>query len=102
MAYRMAEIHPKEVERVVLVSSGICYSDEEKEGHLEKIGKNPLKFLLPETPEDLRYLVKLSLYKYDILKWVPDYFLQEFINVSNNISVLILRQFIFDNLHKLK
>lgn len=76
VAYRMAETYPEEVERVVIVSSGICVTDEEQKRHLESIGRDPLKILLPETMEDMRYLVKSSMHKYDVLKWIPDFFLR--------------------------
>ncbi|XP_030526267.1 lipase 3 [Rhodamnia argentea] len=81
VGYRMAEIGADGVEKVVIVSSGIACTDEQKFEQLRKIGRNPLEFLLPEKPQDLRVLVNLSIYKFNPLKWVPNFFLQQFIDV---------------------
>uniref|UniRef100_A0A5B7C4T2 Putative monoacylglycerol lipase abhd6-B-like n=1 Tax=Davidia involucrata TaxID=16924 RepID=A0A5B7C4T2_DAVIN len=81
VAYRMAEIYPDSVEKVVIVSSGIGCTEEQKVKHMRKIGRNVLDLLLPEKPDDLRLLVNLSMYKRNPFEWVPDFFLREFINV---------------------
>ncbi|KAF2294683.1 hypothetical protein GH714_015435 [Hevea brasiliensis] len=85
VAYRMAEICPKYMmEKLVIVSSGVAWSDDEKGEHIKKIGRDPKELLVPTNPNDLRLLVKLSVYKGKPLKWLPDFFLQEFINVLGN------------------
>lgn len=82
VGYRMAEMYPDVVEKIVIVSSGIGCTELQKSEQLKKIGRDPLELLLPENPRDLRILMDLSLYRYNPFKWVPDFFLQEFINVS--------------------
>nr|GMC55728.1 2-hydroxy-6-oxononadienedioate/2-hydroxy-6-oxononatrienedioate hydrolase-like [Ipomoea batatas] len=84
VGYRMAEMYPDVVDRVVIVSSGIASSAEQRVEHMErlkKMGCNAADLLLPAKPEDLRRLVNLSSHKHDPFKWVPDAFLQEFITV---------------------
>lgn len=92
VAYRMAEMYPKEVEKVVIVSCGIGSTDEQREEHLKKIGRDAQKILVPESPHDLRLLVNLSVYKSDAFMWIPDYVYAKFINVSifnlTNISFI--------------
>ncbi|KAL3720799.1 hypothetical protein ACJRO7_005585 [Eucalyptus globulus] len=84
VGYRMAEIGGDVVEKVVIVSTGIGCTDEQKFEQLRKIGRNPLELLLPEKPQDLRGLMNLSIYKFNPFKWVPDFFLQQFIDVMCN------------------
>ncbi|KAI4355430.1 hypothetical protein L6164_004206 [Bauhinia variegata] len=81
VAYRTAEIYRERVEKVVIVSSGICYTDDQKAEELRRIGRNPLELLLPENPKDLRSLMNMTLYKYDPFKWLPNFFLRETIQV---------------------
>ncbi|CAK7356522.1 unnamed protein product [Dovyalis caffra] len=85
VAYRMAEICAEEVEKVVIVSSGLGSSDEQIEEQIKKVGRDPEEILLPKHPKDLRLLVNLSVYKTKPLRWLPDFFLQEFIDVMVNI-----------------
>ncbi|CAI9280930.1 unnamed protein product [Lactuca saligna] len=79
VVYRMAEMEEKMVEKVVIVSSGIVYTEEQKSEYLEKIGRNVVEILVPEKPEEIRTLCRLSMYKSDIGKWFPDFFLRGFI-----------------------
>ncbi|KAA8541633.1 hypothetical protein F0562_022785 [Nyssa sinensis] len=79
----MAGIYPDLVEKVVIVSSGIGCTEEQKGKHLRKIRRNVLELLLPEKTDDLRLLVNLSMYKYDPLKWVPDFILRQFMDVMH-------------------
>ncbi|KAJ4833240.1 hypothetical protein Tsubulata_028215 [Turnera subulata] len=76
VAYRMAEMYPEEVERVVIVSAGVGCTEEQKSQQLRKIGRDPKRLLLPENPADLRVLLSLSMCRSNPLKWVPDFFLQ--------------------------
>ncbi|GAA0167889.1 serine protease [Lithospermum erythrorhizon] len=99
VGYRMAEIYPEMVEKVVIVSSGIGCTVHQKNEQLKNVGgnnhnnnndhdndnnnnnDNVFDLLLPEKPKDLRMLVNLSIYKFNPFKWIPDFFLQEFINM---------------------
>lgn len=81
VAYRMAEMCPKTVEKVVIVSSGVVWNDLQK-AELLRENSNALEILVAQTPHNLRLLVSRSIYKYDVFKWVPDYVLQKLIDVS--------------------
>lgn len=81
VGYRMAEVYPEMVEKVVILSSGVSCTKDQKEEQLKKIGRNPVELLIPAKPADLHVLVNLSIYKYNPFKWAPDYFLQEFIDM---------------------
>ncbi|KAM3268656.1 2-hydroxy-6-oxononadienedioate/2-hydroxy-6-oxononatrienedioate hydrolase [Capsicum chacoense] len=81
VGYRMAEMYPEMVEKVVILSSGVGCTKEQKEQQLNKIGRDPVELLIPAKPQDLHVLVNLSIYKYNPFRWAPDYFLQEFIDM---------------------
>ncbi|BFG24160.1 hypothetical protein CerSpe_104340 [Prunus speciosa] len=70
VAYQMAEMYPEMVEKVVIVSSGVVWTDEQKD-ELLSVNSDALEILLPKSPHDLRLLVNRSVYKYDAFKWVP-------------------------------
>ncbi|CBI35867.3 uncharacterized protein LOC100266896 [Vitis vinifera] len=80
VAYRMAEMWPEVVERVAIASCGIGYTEEQKREHLGKLGRSVTEIFLPESPKNLRRLLNLSIYKFDPLKWAPDFFLQHLID----------------------
>ncbi|KAL6335405.1 hypothetical protein AAG906_029648 [Vitis piasezkii] len=80
VAYRMAEMWPEVVERVAIASCGIGYTEEQKREHLGKLGTSVTEIFLPESPKNLRRLLNLSIYKFDPLKWAPDFFLQHLID----------------------
>ncbi|XP_062086813.1 uncharacterized protein LOC133793489 [Humulus lupulus] len=80
VAYQMAQMCPDEVEKVVIVSSGIVWTEDQKQELLhKKHGRYGLEILLPENPCDLRLLVNLSVYKFNPLKWVPDFVIRKFV-----------------------
>ncbi|KAF6162420.1 hypothetical protein GIB67_017308 [Kingdonia uniflora] len=80
VAYQMADMYRDEVEKVVVLSSGICYSEEERVRKIIGGGKDVEDIFIPENVEDLRMLIGLSWFK---PFWVPDFVLQDFINVMN-------------------
>ncbi|KAM5579566.1 hypothetical protein ABKV19_009375 [Rosa sericea] len=82
VAYWLAEMHPQAVERLVIVSCGIGMTEEQKKDQLNKIGRNALKLLVPESAHDLRGLVNLSVHKPSPVRWVPDVFIRGFIHVT--------------------
>lgn len=89
VAYSMAEMYPEAVEKMVIVSSAIVWTEEQKVEHLGKLEKDIVDLLLPQNPEDLRLLLNLSMHKCEAFKGYPDIFLQGFIKVSesnNNVS----------------
>nr|GEZ18225.1 alpha/beta hydrolase fold-1 [Tanacetum cinerariifolium] len=44
--------------------------------------RNVVDLLVAKTPEDLRMLCRISIHKYDIGKWIPDFFLWGFIGLE--------------------
>ncbi|XP_065865363.1 uncharacterized protein [Euphorbia lathyris] len=85
VGYRLAEICSKEMEKLVIVSSGVGWNDDEEiVSQISKVGRDPIEVLLPTNPQDLRLLVGLSTYKGDPLRFLPDFFLQEFINAMTH------------------
>ncbi|GAV82710.1 Abhydrolase_6 domain-containing protein [Cephalotus follicularis] len=81
VAYRMAEMYPEVVEKVVIVSSGVGCTRDQKGEHLRKVGRRASDILVPNNPRDLRLLVNLSMHKHEAFKWFPDFLLQQFVNV---------------------
>ncbi|KAL8139783.1 hypothetical protein V2J09_005804 [Rumex salicifolius] len=81
VGYWMAEMYPDEVEKVVIVSSGVGFSEEQRKVHLNKLGRRIEDLLIPEGPADLRALFDVVTHKCR-LKWVPDFFLQQFVQAS--------------------
>ncbi|XP_040952180.1 uncharacterized protein [Gossypium hirsutum] len=77
----MAEIRPDAVEKVAIVSSGLSFTDEQRDQQLRTIGRHPSEILVPKKPDDLRLLVNLSTFKQSTLKWVPDFLLRQFITL---------------------
>eukprot|EP00257_Ricinus_communis_P017616 XP_015576092.1 uncharacterized protein LOC8284649 [Ricinus communis] len=86
VAYYMAENFNDEVKKVVIVSCGICYTEEQREEQLRKLGRNNniYDLLVPRKPEDAREMLKLAMHKIKPTKWLPDSVICEFINVIAN------------------
>ncbi|GJW28278.1 alpha/beta hydrolase fold-1 [Tanacetum coccineum] len=82
VGYRMAEMYDDMVEKLVIVSSGIVCKHERKLEHVQKIGRSMVDLLVAKTPEDLRMLCRISIHKYDIGRWIPDFFLWGFIGLE--------------------
>ncbi|KAJ8774233.1 hypothetical protein K2173_009664 [Erythroxylum novogranatense] len=83
VAYQMAANYGEEVNKLVIISSGLCYTEEQKDEHLKKLGNNIYDLLLPQKPLDVRNMIKLAMYKTDPLKWVPDFFVWASIVLGN-------------------
>jgi pimeloyl-ACP methyl ester carboxylesterase len=82
VAYKMAEIWPAMVEKLVIVSSGVGFTQQQKTAELKKHGGDCSKILVPKTPMDLRLLIKISMNTgLTFVDWVPDFFLSQFIAV---------------------
>ncbi|XP_011072585.1 uncharacterized protein LOC105157804 [Sesamum indicum] len=86
VGYRMAEIYSEMVEKLVIVSSGVGCTEDQKGMHLKSLGVDILDLLLPEKPEGLRLLVEKSVYRSNPFKWAPDFILQEFVDVMYNAN----------------
>ncbi|XP_010498095.1 PREDICTED: uncharacterized protein LOC104775854 [Camelina sativa] len=82
VAYGMAEMWPEMVEKLVIVSSGVGFTQKQKTAEMKKHGGDCSKILVPKTPMDLRLLIKISMNTgLTFVHWVPDFILSQFISV---------------------
>ncbi|CAN8312376.1 unnamed protein product [Cochlearia groenlandica] len=82
VGYRMAEIWPEMVERLVIVSSGVGFTQTEKTAEMKKHGGDCSEILVPRNPMDVRMLVKVSMNTgLMFVDWLPDFILSQFIAV---------------------
>lgn len=95
VAYKMAEIWPEMVEKLVIVSSGVGFTQQQKTVEMKKHGRDCSKILVPKTPMDLRLLIKISMNTgLTFIDWVPDFVLSQFIAVSFYVSVYQKKMFL--------
>ncbi|GMI78732.1 hypothetical protein like AT5G09430 [Hibiscus trionum] len=82
VGYSMAAQFPDQMEKLVLCCAGVCLEEKDvEEGFFNVSDLNEaLSILLPQTPEKLRELIKFSFVR-PIGKWVPGFFLSDFIDV---------------------
>ncbi|KAB2050849.1 hypothetical protein ERO13_A12G015300v2 [Gossypium hirsutum] len=82
VGYSMAAQFPEKMEKLVLCCAGVCLEEKDLEEGLFNVSdlNEALSILLPQTPERLRDLIKFSFVK-PIGKWVPSFFLSDFIDV---------------------
>ncbi|MCD7468153.1 hypothetical protein HAX54_006096 [Datura stramonium] len=80
VGYSMAAQFPEAVEKVVLGCSGVSLEEKDMENGMFQVKsvEEAVSVLLPQTPEKLRQLMKLSFYK--PTKNVPSCFLNDFID----------------------
>ncbi|XP_043722582.1 monoacylglycerol lipase abhd6-A-like [Telopea speciosissima] len=81
VAYSMAAQFPEAVERVVLCCAGVCLEEKDLKEGLFVVSslEEAASVLMPQTPEKLRELVRLSFVK--PAKTMPSCFLRDFIDV---------------------
>ncbi|XP_013651769.2 2-hydroxy-6-oxo-6-phenylhexa-2,4-dienoate hydrolase isoform X1 [Brassica napus] len=92
VAYKMAEMWPEMMEKLVIVSSGVGFTQQQKTAEMRKHGGDCSKMLVPKTPVDLRMLVKISTNTgLTFVHWIPDFILSQFIAVmyENNRQELL-------------
>lgn len=82
VGYNMAVKFPEALERLVLCCAGVCLEEKDMEKGLFAVSdlEAAADTLMPQTPEKLRELMRLSFVK--PIKGVPSYFLSDFIEVS--------------------
>lgn len=99
VAYSMAVNFAEKVDKVVIVSSGVCFdvSDMDKGLLSVKSIEDATTILLAQTPEKLRELMEISFFKPPMN--VPSCFLSDFIDVMNTEFVQERRELI-ETLHK--
>ncbi|KAL6330032.1 hypothetical protein AAG906_039947 [Vitis piasezkii] len=80
VGYNMAVQFPEAMERLVLCCTGVCLEEKDMEQSLFAVSdlEEAASTLMPQTPEKLRELMKLSFVK--PVKGVPNYFLTDFID----------------------
>ncbi|CAE5963914.1 unnamed protein product [Arabidopsis arenosa] len=82
VAYRIAKIWPEMIEKLVIVSSGVGFTQQQKMTEMKKHGGDVSEILVPSNPRDLRLLVKVSMNTgIRFIDWVPDFILSQFIAV---------------------
>jgi alpha/beta hydrolase fold len=80
VAYRMGlDVAREEVEKIVVLTSGVCASDERRRELVQREGRDVREILCPQKPEDLRLLVRRSMHRPPV--WMPDFYLRDFIEV---------------------
>jgi pimeloyl-ACP methyl ester carboxylesterase len=87
VGYSLAALFPERVEKVVLCCAGVCLEDKDMEDGLFVV-KNideAAMILIPQTPEKMKQLVKLTFVK--PFKVMPACFLTDFIDVSGFSSL---------------
>ncbi|KAL4385127.1 hypothetical protein GQ457_15G011960 [Hibiscus cannabinus] len=82
VGYSMAAQFPDKMEKLVLCCAGVCLEEKDLEEGFFNVSDldEALSILLPQTPEKLRDLMKFSFVK-PMGKWLPSYFLSDFIDV---------------------
>lgn len=92
VAYRMAAMWPEKVEKVVIASSGVNMRRRDNMEMLKR-ANNAEKIeevMLPATAGQLRTLMGLAVYK---RPYLPDFILNDFIDVSSPLSLSHLTDF---------
>ncbi|KAH9321110.1 hypothetical protein KI387_015749 [Taxus chinensis] len=78
VAYHLGCLYPEAVEKVVIASSGVCKNGKDNEELLQRAGLQKVsELLLPQTADNLRTLMRLSLYKPPSL--LPNFVLNDYI-----------------------
>ncbi|KAI3873996.1 hypothetical protein MKW98_001645 [Papaver atlanticum] len=83
VGYSLASQYPDAIEKIVLCCSGVCLEEKDMKDGLFKVSDldEAASILLPQTPDKLRTLVKMSFVKPAAAKTAPSYFLRDFIQV---------------------
>ncbi|KAK8445785.1 hypothetical protein SEVIR_9G385100v4 [Setaria viridis] len=84
VGYRMAAMYPEAVERVVLVSSGVCLEEKDLAAGLFPVADvgEAAELLVPRRPAEVRRLVKLTFVRPPPV--MPSIFLKDYINVMGS------------------
>ncbi|GLJ12036.1 hypothetical protein SUGI_0182560 [Cryptomeria japonica] len=78
VAYNLGCMYPEAVEKLVIASSGVCNNAKDNEELLQRARLQKVsELLLPQSADNLRILMKLSLYKPPSL--VPNFLLNDYI-----------------------
>lgn len=82
VAYSIAAQFPLRIEKLVLCCAGVCMEDKDMDKGMFKVGsvEEAISILLPQTPDKVRQLIRLSFHK--PIRRVPSCFLQDFVEVT--------------------
>lgn len=82
VGFRIASMYPERIEKVVLCCAGVCLEEKDLDDGLFVVDKveDAADILLPQTPEKLRELLKLSFVMPPRI--IPSCFLSDYIDVS--------------------
>ncbi|XWS44952.1 hypothetical protein CRYUN_Cryun15aG0094200 [Craigia yunnanensis] len=99
VGYSMAAQFKEKVERLVICCAGVCLEEKDMEEGMFKVKSvdEAVSILLPQTPDKMRELMKISFYK--PTKGVPSCFLNDFIHVMCS-EYLQERKELIQALHK--
>lgn len=92
VGYSMAAQFPDAVEKLVIVCSGLCMEEKDVDEGLFRVKtvEEAATKLLPQTPEDLSELMRITFYKPQ--KRIPTCFLRDYVDVSfSNFHFLVLK-----------
>ncbi|MQM11748.1 hypothetical protein Taro_044659 [Colocasia esculenta] len=84
VAYRMAAAAAGVVERVVILSAGVCTTAEQRAEMVAREDLDVFDVLLPRRPEDLMALMRRSMHRPP--RWVPTFLLADFIQVMYKVN----------------
>ncbi|KAK2389721.1 hypothetical protein P8452_27267 [Trifolium repens] len=81
VAYSMAAMFPERVVKLVVCCAGVCLEDKDMDDGLFQVKSvdEAVSVLLPQTPEMIKELVKLTFFK--PIRTLPNWFLNDFIEV---------------------
>lgn len=79
VGYRLAVEAAAAVESVVIMTSGICATPEERKEMTVREKRDVCEILLPQRAEDLMTLMRRSMHRPP--RWVPAFFLRDFIEL---------------------
>ncbi|KAL6594042.1 hypothetical protein ACP70R_048943 [Stipagrostis hirtigluma subsp. patula] len=87
VGYRMAAMYPAAVERVVLVSAGVCLEEADLAAGLFPVASidEAAELLVPRRPAEVRRLVRLTFVRPPPI--MPSYFLKDYIDVMGSDHV---------------
>lgn len=87
VGYSIAAQFPEAVQKLAIVCSGICMEEKDMDAGMFRVKsvEEAATKLLPQRPEDLTELMKITFYKPQ--KRIPSCFLKDYINVSASISI---------------
>lgn len=80
VAFRMAQMFPEFVNKIVFSSSGVCMSPDNNEPLLEKHGLHHIsQILIPTSVAELKIAISSATYK---TPWLPNFLYQDMLEVS--------------------